>query len=84
MTDFRKKIFAYVKKFASMLRSAECQLKPKTKVAARSAATFILGFDLSYVPRNAKNGGAIHELPLHFFGHTQTKDLYYSSNCQRS
>jgi hypothetical protein len=44
MTDFRKKIFAYVKKFASMLRSAECQLKPKTIVAARSAATFVLGF----------------------------------------
>ena len=59
-------------------------LKPKTKVAARSAATFLLGFDLSYIPRNVKNVGAIHELPLHFFCHTQTKDLYYSSNCQRS
>jgi hypothetical protein len=48
MTDFRKKIFAYVKKFASMLRSAECQLKPKTNGAALRAATFVLGFDLSY------------------------------------
>jgi hypothetical protein len=29
---------------------------------------------LLYIPRNAKNVGAIHELPLHFFCHTQTKD----------
>ncbi len=44
MTDFRKKIFAYVKKFASMLRSAECQLKPKTKVGGRGAPTVLFGF----------------------------------------
>jgi hypothetical protein len=44
--------------------------KPQNK----SSGAFILEFDLFYVSRNAKNVGAIHELPLHFFGHTQIKD----------